>query len=137
MREQIKPNQCQQGQAPREVVLIVEDHPVIRSHLQQLFNEIGCETRAVRCAADALPVIETENPMSVLLTDVDTPGLISGISLAWRVASTRPEVCIIVSSGRYLGARQIPRGALFLQKPYRPAHLLSLLVEALERQRSH
>jgi two-component system cell cycle sensor histidine kinase/response regulator CckA len=63
-------------------------------------------------------------PIDVPLTDVVMPGL-RGTNLAKEVLALRPEIQIIYISGyaQNLNETQIPRGAAFLQKPFRLASL--------------
>jgi len=72
-------------------------------------------------AHDALELARSHTgPIDVLLTDVVMPGL-RGTELAHQVQQLRPDVHVIYISGYAQGLpeAQIPRGAAFLQKPFR------------------
>lgn len=99
-------------------ILVVEDAPIIRALLIDALADTGALVRAVGTAEHGLAAI-IEQSWSLLLTDVETPGSIDGVELAWLTSVKRPDTSIIVMSGRYdLMGRELPGGAQFLPKPW-------------------
>jgi FixJ family two-component response regulator len=53
----------------------------------------------------------------LLFTDVKLAGTMDGLALARRTKALFPDVTIIVTSGN-MSPRQLPAGAMFMQKPW-------------------
>lgn len=104
------------GQA---VVLIVEDEPLVRMMVIELFEDEGFEVLEASNADQALSVFGQREDVALLFTDVEMPGSIDGYGLARWVHANRPEVKTMIVSGRALPrAGDIPDGAAFIGKPY-------------------
>ncbi len=55
-----------------------------------------------------------------MFTDVDMPGSMDGLRLAEAVRGRWPPIEIIVTSGhRIVSLEDLPRGSVFVLKPYR------------------
>jgi CheY-like chemotaxis protein len=81
-------------------------------------------------ADEALTVLEaTAKDVRAVVTDVEMPGSLDGFTLTRLVKQPWPHIGVVVVSGRAApGPNQLPEGAFFLTKPYRPA----ALVEAVQ-----
>lgn len=112
-------------------VLVVEDEPMIRMDVVDLLEEAGYAVHDCGGADAALRVLALHPEISVLFTDVDMPGTMDGLGLARMVATLRPDVRIVVASGRLRPlADEIPGGGAFLAKPYRPDAALAAVFPA-------
>jgi CheY-like chemotaxis protein len=101
------------------VVLIVEDEPLVRMMVIDLFEDEGFEALEAADADQALAIFARRDDVALLFTDVEMPGSIDGYALARWVHLHRPDVKTIVVSGRTLPrAGDIPDGAAFVGKPY-------------------
>jgi PAS domain S-box-containing protein len=112
-------------QEKRLTILLADDEPSLRAAIAEYLRGAGHCVLESQSAHDALELARNEaGPIDVLLTDVVMPGL-RGPMLAKEILALRPEVQIIYISGyaQNLGEAQIPRGAAFLQKPFRLASL--------------
>jgi len=126
--------------APRSAagcaVLLVEDDPVVRAHINAQLRELGCRVEAAPGAAQALQRLEAGEPVDILFTDVVMPGM-SGIELAARARAMRPGLPVLLSSGYTFEAVEhedtLGRDVCFLSKPYGKAALARALADALER----
>jgi CheY-like chemotaxis protein len=75
---------------------------------------------------EALTVLEATIDIRALVTDVEMPGSLDGFTLARVVKQTWPHIGVVVTSGRMApGPKELPSGALFIPKPYRPADLVA------------
>ena len=115
-------------------VLVVEDEALIRMAIADSLEEIGVTPYEAGDASEALDVLGSHPEIKILFTDVNMPGEMDGLGLAKRVCEVRPDVSIIVTSGR----RQIPECELpgestFLPKPYRPHQLIAAVQQKLRR----
>ena len=103
----------------RAVVLIVEDEPLVRMMVMDLFEDEGFEVLEAPDADAALLILEARSDIALLFTDVEMPGTLDGYALARWTRRNRPAVKTMIVSGRALpGSGDIPEGATFLGKPY-------------------
>ena len=101
------------------VVLIVEDEPLVRMMVIELFEDEGFEVLEAADADEALTIFGRRSDVALLFTDVEMPGSIDGYGLARWAHHHRPDVKTIVVSGRAMPrAGDIPEGAAFVGKPY-------------------
>jgi len=108
------------------VVLLVEDEPMVRVVTANMLEDMGHVVTVAGDATQALRKLE-DTLYDVLFVDVGLPDL-SGTELARRALADRPELRIIVASGRPvdLAAEQLP-SAVMLAKPYRAEQLEAVL----------
>lgn len=78
-------------------ILYVEDEEDVGALVSILLDMMGCKTRWV-CSADAA-LQEPIQDYDLLLSDVQMPGSMDGVSLAERIAKQRPELPILLVSG--------------------------------------
>jgi two-component system, response regulator PdtaR len=102
-------------------VLIVEDEALVRASGVGLFADAGFRPIEAESGDDAIEVLNANSEVQLLFTDVDLPGTIDGLALAWYVRTKWPHNGIIFVSGRFVPKlRELPGGARFHQKPYDP-----------------
>ena len=115
-------------------ILIVEDHADVRQTISEVLSHLGYRVLTTTTGSEALAILQQENSIEVLLSDVVLPGGVSGIELARTARTLKPELKVVLSSG-YVGdeARHdlTPGEFSFLPKPYRPAELAAKLTEVL------
>ncbi|MBX3472519.1 MAG: response regulator [Planctomycetes bacterium] len=117
-------------QGGREVVLVVEDEPLVRNLAVNGLSLHGYRVIAAPSPQEALRVAK-EHPgaIDLLVTDVVMPGM-SGRQLADEFRALRPGAPVVFMSG-YADVALEP-GARFLQKPFTPAALARVVREALD-----
>jgi len=100
----------------------------------EVLSHLGYRVLTTTTGSEALAILQQENSIEVLLSDVVLPGGLSGIELARTARKLKPELKVVLSSG-YVGdeARHVlDQGEFsFLPKPYRPAELAAKLTEVL------
>ena len=73
----------------------------------------------------------------LLLTDVQMPGLVDGIQVAFHARQRHPDIPVIVVSGQLLNAKRLdslgPR-KIFVSKPYELPALVATLRGMLETE---
>jgi CheY-like chemotaxis protein len=82
-------------------LLVVDDDPVIRTSLSQIFAGEGYRVRCASEGSSALAEIRRETP-EMLLSDLNMPGM-SGFELLSVVRSEFPGIQVIAMSGAYSG----------------------------------
>jgi len=114
------------------VVLVVEDEILIRMDIVDQLGEVGFAVLEAGSGQEALAVIEREDQVDIVFTDIDMPGSVNGIDLARAVDARSPAIGIIVTSGQaIIRVDDLPAGSLFYPKPYRPAKVHQAIQELL------
>jgi CheY-like chemotaxis protein len=115
-------------------VLIVEDETFTRLAAADLLSEAGVANYEAADADEALSTLAEHPEIGLIFTDVNMPGTMDGMSLARRVCRIRPDVGIIVTSGRRrIPDAELPDGGTFLPKPYRPQQLIDAVAKKLRQ----
>jgi len=118
-----------------ETILLVEDSDSLRELAQEYLESDGYTVLAANSGKEALQQArDFHGTIHLLLTDVVMPEM-SGPELASRMASLRPAIKVIFTSG-YTDDTVARQGALdpgvtFIQKPYRPKALARKIREVL------
>ncbi len=111
------------GQAFKPIALVVEDDQDQRELLSVLLEESDLHVFSCESAEAALRILDKfGSGMSMLVTDVQLAGSMTGAELA-RIAKQRhPNLSIIVTSGN--PEPRLPSDTLFMQKPWRALDIL-------------
>lgn len=129
------PSESQRG---HEVLLLVDDDPLILQVGTRLLSEAGYRVLAASSASEALEILAdghgAERPRLVI-TDVLMPGT-GGRELGERIAHLHPEIPVLYMSGHAndaaLAAKVADRRADFIAKPVDPADLLERVRQILD-----
>lgn len=79
-------------------VMLVEDHPLVRSAIRQTLSVPGIEVIAeAGSAEEAMDLVRTVSP-DVMLVDIDLPGM-SGVHLVREIAPRLPDCKIVMLTG--------------------------------------
>lgn len=112
----------------RGVVLVVDDEPLIRLDAADMLVDAGWTAIEAADAAEALERLTAHPEVTVLFTDINMPGEMDGLDLARQVHRQRPDVRLIITSGkRRPQADEMPGDGRFLGKPYRDHQLIALI----------
>lgn len=117
-------------------VLVVDDDKSMRQSLVELLEVAGWRVEAVPRAANALARMATFLP-DVVLSDVQMPGM-SGLDLLTELNKTAsPPLVLISAHGDIpMAVQAIQDGAYsFVEKPYEPRRLLTILTHAAQQNR--
>ncbi|HET6777358.1 MAG TPA: response regulator [Gemmatimonadales bacterium] len=125
--------------ANQGTVLVVEDDPLVRAIARRTLTEAGFSVLDAEDGHQALAVVSRHPRIDVVLTDVAMP-VFGGRELAQRLSQVRPALPIIFMSG-YTDDDLTRRGLLdagipFLEKPFSPQDLVSVVLDVLHRARS-
>jgi CheY-like chemotaxis protein len=117
-----------------KVVLVVDDELFARLFAVQIFLDLGFTVLEAGSAEEGLDVLDRNDDVDLLFTDVSMPGEMDGLGLVQRVRSVSPNMALLVTSGH--GAPDpaaLPEGSLFLAKPYTAHALVTAIGQAAER----
>ncbi len=115
----------------KEIVLVVDDEPVVREVVREILEEDGFEVHEAvdgEEAIEALGRLEDRSPL--ILLDLTLPG-VSGQEVLDQILARSPESRILVMSGypeppcRSGPLDEVP--IPFLRKPFRPDTLLETI----------
>ncbi len=81
-----------------EVVLVVEDEPVVRSLIVEVLGELGYQTLEAGNAQEAMPFLENPQRIDLMISDVGLPGM-NGRQLADLAQANRPELKVLLATG--------------------------------------
>jgi CheY-like chemotaxis protein len=121
----------------RATILLVEDDVLVRDVMAEELREAGYTVIVAANAREALEILAAGVPLDAVITDVEMPGGMDGISLARRLVAERPRLVVMLASGvaPHCPLDELPGG--FFMKPYRLEILLAHLDARLdERQRA-
>jgi CheY-like chemotaxis protein len=80
-------------------ILIVEDQPDVRAHVEKLLKRAGHIVTSAVDAKSALGVLEMETDFDLLFTDVVMPGGMNGVQLAAAASKILPTLKVLYTSG--------------------------------------
>jgi PAS domain S-box-containing protein len=119
-----------------EMVLVVEDEPMVRALASRALEEYGYRVVAAADGVEALAALDgPARDADLVLTDAAMPNL-NGRQLADRIAVERPELPVLFMSAHgdaeSLRRGLVPPAARLLQKPFTPEGLANAVRECLD-----
>jgi CheY-like chemotaxis protein len=118
------------------VVLVVEDHPLVRMGVLEVMIEAGFEALEASSAVEAIGMLETRSDIHLVFTDAEMPGTMDGIELVHYIRNRWPPVKLIVVSGKTaISPAELPPGAKFFTKPYRETTIVDAMAGMLSEAR--
>lgn len=118
-----------------ESILVVEDDDQVRDHVVMQLGSLGYRVRQAASAADALEVLNEDDSIDLLFTDVVMPGAMNGKQLADAALLRRPDLKVLFTSGYTEDAivhqGRLDPGVNLLGKPYRRAELVAKIRQVL------
>ena len=125
-------------QGLNRVALVVDDEPFARLSALQVLIDQAYHVLEAADAAEAFDLIERNDDISVVVTDINMPGSVDGLTMARHLRSRQPDLALVVASGAVRPAlAELPEGAEFLQKPYAAQALLRCVRDAVEAADRH
>ena len=101
------------------VVLVVDDEPLVRMLGADIMEDAGFGVVEAGDAAEALERLRDHPDVRVLFTDINMPGELDGLDLARMVQEQRPDIRLLIASGRVRPAPgELPAAGQFVAKPW-------------------
>ncbi|MBA2931641.1 response regulator [Pseudomonas sp. W22_MBD1_FP4] len=119
-------------------ILVLEDDEIIRSLMVDVLEDFGAHVTSFPSADEGMIFLERDDePVDLIVSDVQMPGLLNGYDLSRVVAHRWPEVKVVLTSGNTKIAAQLGSSVRFLPKPWSTEHLIECVQTALTQQSPH
>jgi CheY-like chemotaxis protein len=122
--------------ANKDVVLVVEDAPLVRDSIVLELEDAGFEVMTAENEDEASYILSKMRRIDLLLTDIRMPGRINGWHLAEMARCQRPNLPVIYTSAFTPQLASKVEGSVFLAKPYRVDEILNAIDEVNSRIRT-
>jgi DNA-binding response OmpR family regulator len=108
--------------------LIVEDEFLVRLTLAEALADEGFDVIEAETADEAIDLLQADDGIQLLLTDIQLPGRLNGHELARRARQSVPGLPIIFMTGRpeAMGTRDGSPRDVFIAKPYLPSEVCAV-----------
>ena len=112
----------------KQVVLVVEDEPLLRLAAIDMVEDAGFEALAAADATEAVGILESRLDIRIVFTDIDMPRGMDGMKLAACIRNRWPPIEIILTSGHLRPACEVlPARSVFFSKPYREREIVAAM----------
>jgi signal transduction histidine kinase len=118
-----------------ELILVVEDNDKVREATVSGLESLGYAVLQAKTGPDAITLIETDEPIALVFSDIVMPGGMTGYDVAEHVCSMKPDLRVLLTSGYSdlgIKAKKTARDVKILTKPYTRAQLACALRQALD-----
>jgi len=117
----------------KDTILVVDDESFMRDAISDFLKEYGYSVLTSPDAYNALNVLQNNDSIDIVLTDIRMPGM-DGIELLEKIHSLSPETPVVLMTAFAeldVALKALRKGAFdFLIKPYRPEYLLHIVEKA-------
>ncbi|WP_085706920.1 response regulator [Pseudomonas sp. B35(2017)] len=122
------------SQRPGELILVVEDDPLILEFLCEILQEEGFRVEPQTSADAASEYLKAHAPeVALLLTDITMPGTLNGADLANLVGDRWPDKPVMVMSGYETPQTSgVRHPVAFIKKPWAIGQLLDCVAVAFK-----
>jgi CheY-like chemotaxis protein len=103
------------------VVLVVEDEWIVRMAVADHLRSCGYRVLEAANADEARAMLEANDQVAIVFSDVQMPGSVDGFGLARWVRQHKPGIRVILTSGvvrAHEVARDLCEEGAFMEKPY-------------------
>jgi CheY-like chemotaxis protein len=118
-----------------ELILVVEDNDKVRKATVGGLESLGYAVLEAKTGPDAIALLQSDEPIALVFSDIVMPGGMTGYDVAERVCSMKPDLKVLLTSGyNDLGVKmkKTAREVAILAKPYTRVQLACALRHALD-----
>jgi DNA-binding response OmpR family regulator len=118
-------------------ILVVDDEEFLLEYVRIVLSRSGFTVLTAETGEDAWQlVLDSQNAIRLVLTDIVMPGSFDGFELAERVHQRQPDLPVLFMSGAplddYSSADSLDSKRLLLRKPFDPGQLLTIVRDHLQ-----
>jgi len=119
-----------------ETILVVEDDDDVRAFVTGQLSDLGYRVIEAADGPQAQRILDSDQPLDLLFTDVVMPGGMTGRQLADAARAKRPGLKAVFTSGYTENSiahqGKLDKGVNFLSKPFRRQDLARKVRETLD-----
>jgi CheY-like chemotaxis protein len=133
IERQQAPQTQEQAHPPGASILLVEDDGDVLVATKDRVEELGYLVVTATSGDEAFELLSKGLEVDIVFSDIVMPGKLNGVQLAEAIRRIRPGLKLVLTSGYTGGALDqfhLPKGLLFLPKPYSQKDLAAKLVAA-------
>jgi len=117
------------------VVLVVEDEVLIREDAIDVLEQEGFRVARAANVEEAFSILDQRHDINAVFTDIQMPGHLNGLDLAHTLAAARPDIAVLVTSGRsFTAPADLPDTSRFIPKPYMPREAARIIREMVDHE---
>ena len=116
---------------PAPTLLLVDDDEAFRYTIETVLRAAGYQVIGVDGFAPALALLDSPQPVDLLITDIQMPGGIHGLALGRMALMRRPKLKLIYLTGFKFGAAVTEASGPILAKPVTAEQLLETVAQQL------
>ena len=110
--------------------MVVDDEPFLRLFVCETLEEAGYRAVSAGSGDEAIAILRGGAVFAAVVTDIEMPGDIDGLELAWNIQAHWPDIAVIITSGRKMPrADELPLAASFISKPFSPERLVDTMAQ--------
>ena len=111
-------------------ILLVEDDILVRLVIAEELREAGLAVIEATSADEAMAYLSAGGHADLVFTDIEMPGSMNGLELARRLRSAKPDLPVILTSGKFM-SQDVGALGLFVPKPYSVQRAVTLVLQQL------
>ncbi|MDY7531069.1 response regulator [Pseudomonas sp. Bout1] len=113
-------------------ILVLEDDEIIRALMIDVLEDFGARVTSFPSADEGMTFLErADDPVDLIVSDIQMPGLLNGYDLSKVVAHRWPLLPVVLTSGNTTIASELGASVRFLPKPWSARGLLDCVQSAL------
>ncbi|WP_426958820.1 response regulator [Muricoccus radiodurans] len=112
-------------------VLVIEDDELVLDVMVQALEDAGYEVQLAETPAEALRILQSDEPCHLVLTDIDLADPMNGFDTVRRAREVVPDLRAIYYTGRPINWRghTLAEGERKLDKPFKLEQLLDAIAD--------
>lgn len=116
----------------KQTVLVVEDDVLVRMHGVDILEDAGFTVLEAETADEAIILLQGQQDVHLLFSDIDMPGSMNGLELAQLVRDRWPKVRLLLTSGHHhIEEEALPEHGRFVRKPWTRERLIATIQATL------
>ncbi|WP_119303639.1 response regulator [Dongia deserti] len=107
--------------ASRPTILVVEDEVLVRLDIAAFLRSRGFRVLEAGNAYEAIQLLDAEQDIDLVFSDITMPGSLNGMDLARWVRHKHNRVKVLLTSGTANNVQLASRDNEVVEKPYHPS----------------
>jgi len=126
-------NPVTRSDLPSATVLVVEDEALVRMPIAEYLRDCGYNVLEAEDAGEAIGLVDSDEAVDVVFSDVRMPGDMDGFGLARWIRDHHPEVPVLLTSGYSTRRDAEAERVRLIEKPYSQAQVVDRIRALIHR----